>query len=168
MSKPLSILLPALAVLLLVGCSGTMEKLLPDESLEYKHQREASENLELPPDLAGGGFDDAMDIPGTAGTATYSSYAGERAARTHIAQSGDVLPEVKGVSLQGSGDRRWLEIDAPPSAVWPKVVDFWRSQGILLVEQDPATGVMKTDWIENRAEIRQDFITRHLLHGNAR
>jgi len=162
MSKRLSFLLPALVVALLAGCGGSMEKLLPDESLDYKRQREASENLELPPDLAGAGFNDAMDIPGAAGSATYSSYAGERAARTRIAQSGDVLPEVQGVSLQGSGDRRWLDIDAAPATVWPKVVDFWRQQGILLVEQDPATGVMKTDWIENRAEIRQDFITRQL------
>jgi outer membrane protein assembly factor BamC len=42
------------------------------------------------------------------------------------------------------------------------VVAFWREQGILLVEQDPTIGVMKTDWLENRAEIRQDFVTRQL------
>jgi outer membrane protein assembly factor BamC len=41
-------------------------------------------------------------------------------------------------------------------------VGFWRSQGILLVEEDPTTGIMKTDWLENRAEIRQDFVTNML------
>jgi outer membrane protein assembly factor BamC len=162
MSKHAFVPLPALAVILLTGCGGSMEKLLPDQSLEYKEQREASENLELPPDLAGASFDDALDIPGAAGSATYSSYAGERAARTRMAQSGDVLPEVQGVSLRRSGNRRWLDIEAPPGSVWPEVVDFWRRQGIVLVEQDPATGVMKTDWIENRAEVRQDFITRQV------
>lgn len=162
MSKHVFVSLPALAVILLTGCGGSMEKLLPDQSLEYKEQREASENLELPPDLAGASFDDALDIPGGAGSATYSTYSGERAARTSIARSGAVLPEVQGVSLRRSGDRRWLDIEAPPTSVWPEVVDFWRRQGILLVEQDPATGVMKTDWIENRAEIRQDFITRQV------
>jgi outer membrane protein assembly factor BamC len=162
MSKQFFLSLPVLAVLLVTGCGGSMEKLLPDQSLEYKEQREASENLELPPDLAGASFDDALDIPGAAGSATYSSYAGERAARTRIAGTGAVLPEVQGVSLRRAGERRWLDIDAPPSSVWPEVVDFWRRQGILLVEQDPATGVMKTDWIENRAEIRQDFITRQV------
>jgi outer membrane protein assembly factor BamC len=150
------------AAILLGGCGGSIEKLLPDQSLEYKRQREASENLELPPDLAGASFDDALDIPGASGTATYSSYAGERAARTRIARSGEVLPEVQGVQLRRSGDRRWLDIDAPPAAVWPQVVSFWREQGILLVEQDPTTGVMKTDWLENRAEIRTDFITRQV------
>jgi outer membrane protein assembly factor BamC len=162
MSKVIAFPLPVLAVVLLTACGGTMEKILPDESLEYKRQREASENLELPPDLASANFDDALDIPGAAGTATYSSYAGERAARTRIAGSGEVLPEVQGVSLRRSGDRRWLDIDAAPGTVWPEVVDFWRKQGILLLEQDAATGVMKTDWIENRAEVRQDFITRQV------
>jgi outer membrane protein assembly factor BamC len=162
MSKPTLVQPAALAMLLLAGCGGSMEKLLPDESLEYKRQREASENLELPPDLAGAGFDDALDIPGASGAATYSGYAGERAARSRIAQSGEVLPDVQGVSLRRSGDRRWLDIDAPPTAVWPEVIDFWRQQGILLVEQDAAAGVMKTDWIQNRAEIRQDFVTRQV------
>jgi outer membrane protein assembly factor BamC len=147
---------------LLSACGGSMEKVLPDQSLEYKKQREASENLELPPDLASATFDDALDIPGASGSATYSEFAGDRAARTRISGSGEVLPEVQGVSLRRSGDRRWLDIDAPPGSVWPEVVSFWRSQGILLVEQDPATGIMKTDWIENRAEVRQDFVTRQL------
>jgi len=162
MIKSSTPLLAAAAALLLAGCGGTMEKVLPDQSLQYKEQREASDDLELPPDLAGASFDDALDVPGATGTATYSGYAGERAARTRIAQSGDVLPDVQGVSLRRSGDRRWLDIDAPPDAVWSEVVDFWRQQGILLVEQDPTTGVMKTDWLENRAEVRQDFITRQV------
>jgi outer membrane protein assembly factor BamC len=103
-----------------------------------------------------------MDIPPAAGSATYSDFVGERTARSRIAGSGDVLPTVSGITLERSGDKRWLEIDASPQAVWPRVVSFWREQGILLEEQDPAIGVMKTDWLENRAEIRDDIITRTL------
>lgn len=155
-------LLPVAAAVLLSACGGTMEKVLPDQSLEYKRQREASENLELPPDITGTSFNDALDVPGVSGSATYSDFVGGQAARAKVAGSGEVLPEVQGVSLRRSGDRRWLDIDASPTTVWPDVVAFWRSQGILLVEQDPATGVMKTDWIENRAEVRSDFITRQV------
>jgi outer membrane protein assembly factor BamC len=147
---------------LLSGCGGTkkqMEKYLPDRRVEYKKAREAEENLELPPDLAGASFNDALDIPGVGGTTTYSAYSGERAARRQIAGSGEVLPEVAGVSLERTGNQRWLKVDAPPQTVWPKVVSFWRQQGILLTEQDPAIGVMQTDWLENRAEIRRDFVT---------
>jgi outer membrane protein assembly factor BamC len=132
--------------LLLSGCgAGKIDSYLPDERLAYKQAREATENLELPPDLASGGFEDTMDIPPAAGSATYSDFVGERTARSRIAGSGDVLPTVSGITLERSGDKRWLEIDASPQAVWPRVVSFWREQGILLEEQDPAIGVMKTD-----------------------
>jgi outer membrane protein assembly factor BamC len=154
--------LPLLLLPVLAACGGSkaLEGVLPDQSLEYKRQREASENLELPPDLAGATFDDALDIP--SGSATYSEYSGGRAARQQIAGSGAVLPEVAGVTLERSGDKRWLEVNSPPQSVWPRLVAFWREQGILLVEQDPAVGVMKTDWLENRAEVRNDFVTRQL------
>jgi outer membrane protein assembly factor BamC len=46
--------------------------------------------------------------------------------------------------------------------VWPKVVEFWRKNGLLLVEQNPVIGVMKTDWLESRADIKQGFITDFL------
>jgi outer membrane protein assembly factor BamC len=156
---PLLLLMPLIAA---CGGSANLEKYLPDQTLEYKKQREASENLELPPDLASGGFDDALDIPTAAGTATYTEYNSGRSSRQRAATSGDVLPEVAGVTLERSGDKRWLEIESSPQSVWPRVVSFWREQGILLLEQDPAVGVMKTDWLENRAEVRNDFITRQL------
>jgi outer membrane protein assembly factor BamC len=153
-----------LIVLLLSACGGVdVNEYLPDQTLQYKKQREASENLEIPPDLtSAGSFDDAMDVPPIEGTATYSEYVGEKSRRRQIATSGEVLPAVKDVKLRREGNNRWLEVDAPPQQVWPKVVAFWRSQGILLVEQNPTTGIMKTDWIENRAEISRDFITNML------
>lgn len=146
---------------MLTGCGGSMnvEKYLPDRQVEYKKAREAEENLELPPDLASASFNDALDIPGASGTATFSSYSSGEQVRRQRAGSAEVLPEVSGVTLERSGNQRWLEVDASPQAVWPKVVAFWRQQGILLEEQDPAVGIMKTDWLENRAEIRQDFVT---------
>jgi len=154
----------ATGVLLLPACSLTpdLNDYLPDQRLEYKKQREASENLEIPPDLTAGSFDDAMDVPPLGGSATYSEYMGTKSSRQRIAGNGDVLPEVKDVELRREGNNRWLEIKASPQQVWPKVVGFWRSQGILLVEQDPSTGIMKTDWLENRAEIRRDFVTKML------
>jgi outer membrane protein assembly factor BamC len=139
-----------------------LDDYLPDQSLQYKKQREASENLEIPPDLTSGTFDDAMDVPPLGGATTYSEYVGERSKRQQIAGSGDVLPEVRDAKIRREGKNRWLEIKATPQEVWPKVVAFWRSQGILLLEQNPTTGVMKTDWLENRAEIRRDIVTNVL------
>jgi outer membrane protein assembly factor BamC len=64
--------------------------------------------------------------------------------------------------VRRDGDKRWLVIQAPPEAVWDTVLDFWQENGILLVEQDPSAGVMRTGWIENRADIKTDMITNFL------
>jgi outer membrane protein assembly factor BamC len=154
----------ALLSLALLSACGSVDvnDYLPDQRLAYKEQREAADNLEIPPDLTAGNFGDAMDVPDLGGSATYSEYMGERTAKRRIASSGDVLPEVKDVTLEREGDRRWLVIEAVPRDVWPRVVGFWREQGILLVEQDPVAGIMKTDWLENRAEIRRDPVTNVL------
>jgi outer membrane protein assembly factor BamC len=137
-----------------------VQDVLPDQTLAYKKSREASENLELPPDLRSGTFDDALDVPPIDGGATYSDYSTGRAERRQAAGSGDVLPAVASVDLKRSGQDRWLEVDATAQQVWPRVISFWRQQGILLAKQDPAVGIMETDWLENRAEIPQDFIRR--------
>jgi len=149
---------------ILAGCgSATVQEMLPDQTLAYKKSREASENLELPPNLRTGNFDDALDVPALeGGGATYSDYASGRAKRQETAASGEVLPGVPNVEMRRSGAERWLDVQATPQQVWPRVIAFWRQQGVLLVEQDPAVGVMKTDWLDNRAEIPQDFITRTL------
>jgi outer membrane protein assembly factor BamC len=148
---------------MLAGCgTSAIDDILPDQTIAYKKQREAAENLEVPPDLSSAQFNDALDVP-AAGSATFSEYAGERSKRREVATSGNVLPAVKDVQMRHEGDSRWLEVDAPAETVWPRVVAFWREQGILLVEQNPSVGVMKTDWLENRAEIRQGFLTRMMM-----
>ena len=150
-----------ISVSALIGCgSATVQEMLPDQTLAYKKSREASENLELPPDLRSGSFDDALDVPPIDGGATYSEYASGRTQRSRAAASGDVLPSVANVELRRDGQQRWLEVDASAQQVWPQVIAFWRQQGILLTKQDPGIGIMQTDWVENRAEIPQDFITR--------
>ncbi len=146
--------------LLLSGCgSSVFSEVVPDQRLAYKKQREAGENLEIPPDMTSGSFDDALDIPPIGG-ATYSEYSGNRTQRQRVATDGDVLPEIPNVELKRRDAERWIEVQAVPQQVWPKVIAFWREQGVLLVEQDPAVGVMRTDWLDNRADVRRDFITR--------
>ncbi|NCA70070.1 MAG: outer membrane protein assembly factor BamC [Sphingobacteriia bacterium] len=152
--------LGAWVTLVLTGCSsGIVSDAVPDQRLAYKKQREAAENLEIPPDLTAGTFDDALDIP-PAGAMTYSEYRGTRSERVRVATAADVLPEIPDVELKRRDAERWLEVRATPQQVWPKAIAFWREQGILLVEQNPTIGVMRTDWLDNRAEIRQDFLTR--------
>jgi outer membrane protein assembly factor BamC len=46
--------------------------------------------------------------------------------------------------------------------VWPVIKDFWQETGFIINLESPETGVIETDWAENRAKIPQDVIRRTL------
>jgi outer membrane protein assembly factor BamC len=152
----------AFLLLMLAGCSSR-GGYFSDSEREYRTQEEALEDLEIPPDLTRSAIQDAMAVPGTA-AASYEEYTTrrEQGAGTSVAVEGEVLPEFENLTFHRDGDQRWLVIEGSPQRIWPKVVDFWRSNGLLLAEQDPAIGVMKTDWLESRADIKQGTITEFL------
>ena len=145
---------------LLSACSSTSS----GEKSGYQQQVQAEENLEIPPDLTSSSIQDAMKVPDKASesSATYSDYAydrqGQGEGRKRVVTAG-VLPVIDGIQVRRDGNQRWLEIDAPAEEVWYQVLEFWRDSGLLLVEQDPAIGIMKTDWLEDRADIKQEVIT---------
>jgi len=148
------------------GCGSaskdTDSGVLTDKRVDYRRETDVGRQLEIPPDLTRISGSE-MNLPEAtpSGSATYSDYAQKRDARrgAGIAGATDVLPNVESIEMRRDGNRRWLYIAAPPDQVWFKVVDFWQQNGILLLEQDPTTGVMRTAWVENRADIKSDFIT---------
>lgn len=165
MSSKSALILLAVLIGVLAGC-GSAEKqddgVLSDRRFEYKKSRNLERNLEIPPDLTRSSVGDGSAIPDASGSvsATYSEVMGGRANRTTAGtDKRAILPQVENVQMQRDGDQRWLLIEAPAEAVWPQVAAFWQENGILLVEQDPVVGIMVTDWIENRADIKSDFLT---------
>ncbi len=149
--------------LTLAGCSSG-GGLFSDSERVYRTQREAVDDLEVPPDLTRSAIQDAMAVPGT-GAASYEEYTTRReqvGGSTTAASDEAVLPDFENVTFHRDGDQRWLVIQGTPQQIWPKVVDFWRKNGMLLVEQDPTIGVMKTDWLESRADIKQGTLTEFL------
>lgn len=164
--KPITALLAG-SLVFLQGCSSfNAEEYLPDKKVEYKKSEQVGNNLELPPDLTNVRAGSELYIPsatGSSGVATYSQFLGEKqiAGRGPTINS-NILPRVDNISLKKEGDNRWLVIQSSPQIVWPNVVGFWQESGILLLEQDPTVGVMKTGWLENRADIESDFLTRNI------
>ena len=147
-----------LLLMMLTGCSSSGGFFSDSERL-YRTQRQTVGDLEVPPDLTSSAIKDEMEVPGVGGT-SYEAYSKRDKQDATVGTSdGKVLPEFDNVTYHRDGDQRWLVIKGDPQQVWPKVVDFWRKNGLLLVEQDPATGVMKTDWLESRADIKQGTIT---------
>ncbi len=151
------ILLVPLLAGVLAACSFNMDNVLPDRKVAYKRETQAQNQLELPPDMSQTRFQDKLVIP-NGGSLRYSEYQKDKD-QTHRSGKSKVLPKVRNIHIERDGNRRWLVIDSPPDEVWPKVVQFWQENGILLQEQDPSVGVMRTGWLENRANIRSDFIT---------
>ena len=149
----------AVMALMLAGCGST---LLDPERIEYKSEKKLAP-LDVPPDLTAPARDERYEIPeiNPAGATTYSAYDAERAGAPRPGSTG-LLPEVDKVRLERSASERWLVVSEPPEKVWPIVKDFWQELGFLIKVEVPEAGVMETDWAENRAKIKQDFI-RNLI-----
>lgn len=57
-----------------------------------------------------------------------------------------VLPQGKGVQRMREGQRRWLVVQAEPEQVWPLVRGFLEMRGYRVQRDEPAIGVLETDW----------------------
>lgn len=145
----------ASCALLVAGCSGTLEP----KKIDYKSAGKLPP-LEVPPDLTQPTGDDRFAVPDVSpsGSATYSTYARERASQPR--QGAGIAPAAikEGARIERSGTQRWLLVPGTPEQVWPVVKDFWQETGFIVIVEKPETGVMETDWAENRAKIPQDVI----------
>ena len=162
--------------LLAVGCSATSEKInevLPNRDLDYK-KAQVEDSLEIPPDLSSANVRESLPVPGLNEASLRQFEAGgnnqrgsqvrqeERSAGGTLRKA--VLTEVDNIEVRTDGSKRWLVVQADPGAVWEQVRDFWLDQGFLLRFEEPRIGVLETDWNENRADIKGDFI-RDTLKG---
>ena len=145
---------------LLAGCGGTV---LESKKIDYKSVGRAP-SLEVPPDLTAPSQDDRYVVPDVSGkgSATYSAYSAERTPAAQ-AQSTVVLPQVSAtMHIERSGTQRWLVVPGSADRLWGKIKDFWQDNGFIIKSESPETGVMETDWAEDRAKIPQDFIRNAL------
>lgn len=111
-------------------------------------------NLAYPPDLITSQADRRYIVQD--GTATMSDY--NAAVKKSSQRRTNVMTGIPGMRIERDGDRRWLVVEKPAVELYPQVKDFWQENGFLLVIDSPSTGIMETDWAENRAKIAQDFI----------
>jgi outer membrane protein assembly factor BamC len=137
------------------GCGITESK-----KIDYKSANKLP-TLEMPPDLTAPTGDNRYAIPETqSSSTTLSAYGQARQA----APSGTpaLLPTPEKARIERAGTQRWLVVQATPQQVWPVIKDFWQETGFVVNLESPETGVIETDWAENRAKIPQDVIRRTL------
>ena len=145
-------LLVGLSLLCLQGCGSTdmdsfFEELeLPD--LGWGDGGEDYQELEVPPDL---------DVPERKGDYDVVSI------RDGSGATSQVLPTRLDVSLRGEGNVTWLAVGAAPDVLWPHLIDFWRSSGFVIADEDKVHGSMEIAWRERGADISLQMRIRDMF-----
>jgi outer membrane protein assembly factor BamC len=151
------LLILSLASITLVACKSVTT----NDTVDYKSAGAVrGPNLSLPPDLIASQADRRYIVQD--GSATMSEY--NAAVKKSVQSRKNVMTGIPGMRIARDGERRWLVVEKPAVELYPQVKDFWQENGFLLVIDSPSTGIMETDWAENRAKISQDFI-RNIIGG---
>ncbi|OZA08200.1 MAG: hypothetical protein B7Y05_19140 [Polynucleobacter sp. 24-46-87] len=141
----------SLASLSLLGCKSVTT----NDTVDYKSAGAVrGPNLSYPPDLITAQADRRYIVQD--GSATMSEY--NAAVKKSVQTRKNVMTGIPGMRIARDGERRWLVVEKPAPELYPQIKDFWQENGFLLVIDSPSTGIMETDWAENRAKIAQDFI----------
>ena len=151
MKRIATVLLCLLAAVVVGACQTIAEK----RKIDYKATRTLPP-LDIPPDLTA-----PAGMKGTADEAqgtTYSGFVSEKSAQsTAPAAASEVLPKFGDMHIERDGQIRWLVVKMPPEQLWPKVREFVLNHGLIIDKENPQTGVIETDWSENRAKIGTGF-----------
>ena len=147
----MTVLLLCSVTLALTSCKSVTS----NDTVDYKGSGAVrGPNLSYPPDLITAQADRRYIVQD--GTATMSEY--NAAVKKSAQMRSNVMTGIPGMRIARDGDRRWLVVEKPAPELYPQVKDFWQENGFLLVVDSPSTGIMETDWAENRAKIAQDWI----------
>lgn len=145
----LTLALCALLAVAVSACSTIEER----RKIDYRSTH-VLPPLEVPPDLATLPEREVPGQPaGRSGSATYSDYVGEQKTQASAPGQIAVLPQYPGIRLVREGQMRYLVVKADPQSLWNPVRDFVLANGLLVAEEDPTTGVIETEWAENRANV---------------
>jgi len=152
-----TVALTALA-LSLAACTTVFES----DKVDYKASKKAAP-LDIPPDLTQLQKDNRYAVPDGRGIATASGLQQQGVAQPGaVAPAGEQIGQVSSdnVRVERQGNQRWLVVKQTPEQLWPQLQAFWADSGFTVETESPQTGIMETNWAENRAKIPQDFIRR--------
>lgn len=152
-----TVALTALA-LSLAACTTVFEH----DKVDYRSAKKAAP-LDIPPDLTQLQKDNRYAVPEGRGVATASGFQQARGDQTAAPMvAGEPVGPIStdAVRIERAGNQRWLVVKATPEQLWPKLQAFWPSVGFTVETENAQTGVMETNWAENRSKIPQDIIRR--------
>ncbi|WP_380187140.1 outer membrane protein assembly factor BamC [Iodobacter arcticus] len=150
--KKSSTLLAMSLCIAMAGC--TTDQLLLQKKVDYRSGSDniGKNNLELPPELTTPASNNHFNVQQST---VLSSVAPANASATQA-----VLAAGSRAKIVQAGNQRWLVVKGDPEKLWPEIHEFWLDNGFLLTLDNPAIGIMETDWLENRAKLPKDLMTR--------
>ncbi len=141
---------------------------------DYKGASKRTQPLEVPPDLTQLQKDSRYLPQGGVVAASELGKGGTPAAPAQPAQpapaAAPATPEVAlaaagNLHIERSGDLRWLSTQEAPEVVLPKVRAYWLAHGYKLTVDEPKTGILETDWMQNRTKLPSDSMVRNFLNS---
>ncbi|MGZ5779447.1 MAG: outer membrane protein assembly factor BamC [Burkholderiaceae bacterium] len=154
----------SLLVIGLFGCSTVSSVLEPDR-LDYKSASKAAPtNLEIPPDLTQLQRENRYAIPDlNRGVATASDFKSQQTAKPGPLSNILIAPKsVDDIRVERDASQSWLVVNRPPEVLWQQIKDFWQDSGFIINMETPDSGIMETDWAENRLNVPKDLLHRAL------
>ena len=146
----------------LTGC-GMIGSVMEQDRVDYRGAKKASK-LDVPPDLTQLEKDNRYAVPEGRGVASASTYRVPVGQAAPAAGGGQAVGPVsnEAMRVERAGNQRWLVVNQTPEQLWPKLKQFWADNGFTVATESATTGVMETEWAENRAKIPQDIIRRSI------
>ncbi|GMR01069.1 MAG: outer membrane protein assembly factor BamC [Gammaproteobacteria bacterium] len=105
------------------------------------HGAEYYKNLEIPPDLTAPDTGEDLKVPRPTEEALQRF-------RDNNKLETVITPKFDGVRTVTYAGNSWIEIDNDVDHVWPRLIEFWETEGIPLAQVRPLLGFMETRWIE--------------------
>jgi outer membrane protein assembly factor BamC len=144
----------AVAALAAAGCS-TVENVLSGDKVDYRSQSAKTVPLEVPPDLTQLARDGRYRPQSGPVSASGAAAAASAAAPAQAAVAPKSIGDIR---VERDGNQRWLVVPMTPEQLWPQLRAFWLERGFTIEIENAQTGVMETNWAENRAKLPQDWI----------
>jgi len=153
MTKSMPILM--LIVFFLSGCFFSKEdKTIIEQSpdlgsmpIKYYSNKSVT-SLEIPPDLTKPDFQNSFRISEFVDTKeNYVNLTNKELLNEKV------LALTSKVEVKKSGNRRWLIVDKPSDIIWSMTQEFLKSEGFAIKEINKKTGIIETDYLENRPDL---------------
>jgi outer membrane protein assembly factor BamC len=157
-SPPLKLSASLMLVASITGCSS-IETFVAGDKVDYRSAGTKTQGLEVPPDLTQLARDTRYQSQGGTVSAAAFQAATPASGTAATLAAATVAPKAIGeLRIERQGNQRWLSTPLTPEQLWPQLQAYWKDRGFTLVLDQPASGVMETDWAENRAKLPNDVI----------